>query len=282
MRFRVRHTTTYRYSRPVLLGPHCIRLQPRHDGFQKLDRYHLDIYPAPAGRADGPGLTGFVETHLWFQQPTEVLTLVSSFEARTPDRNPFEFVVTEPDALRLPAAYATGRGLLAPYRRLRRPVAQVSALSLRLAREYDHQTLAFLTAACRHIGEFAPMVREEGAPMSPVETLRAAAGSCRDLTVLFIDLCRVQHLAARFVSGYFRGDDPDARRYLHAWAEVYLPGAGWRGYDPSLGLAVGSDHVAVAASDDPQETLPVTGGFSGERAEARMEWDLNISVTPGL
>ncbi len=283
MRFRVRHATTYRYSRPVTLSPHCVRLHPRHDGFQKVERYQLDVFPVPAGRADGPGLTGFVETHLWFKEPTDVLTLVSSFEALTSEVNPFEFVVTEPGVLRLPAVYGSGRGLLAPYRRLRRPAAPVTALSMRLARESDGQTLPFLAAACRLLGDYTPEVREEGPPLPPVETLRAEAGSCRDLTMLFIDMCRVQNLAARFVSGYFRGQDPDARRYLHAWAEVYLPGAGWRGYDPSLGLATAAGHVAVAASDDPMDTLPVSGGFGAEEgAEARMEWDLNIRVTPDL
>ncbi|MEE2871411.1 MAG: transglutaminase-like domain-containing protein [Candidatus Latescibacterota bacterium] len=89
-------------------------------------------------------------------------------------------------------------------------------------------------------------MRLEGRPMAAAETLARVRGACRDLAVLFIVICRTLGLAARFVSGYRAGAQNQQERYMHAWAEVYLPGAGWRGWDPSLGLAVAGAHVAVA------------------------------------
>ena len=89
-----------------------------------------------------------------------------------------------------------------------------------------------------------------------VEILRDREGSCRDLAVLFCAACRALGLAARFVSGYERDASLQENGDLHAWAEVYLEGAGWRGYDPSRALAVAASHVAVAASSDPLTRLP--------------------------
>ncbi|MFM7576061.1 MAG: transglutaminase-like domain-containing protein, partial [Microcystaceae cyanobacterium] len=90
-------------------------------------------------------------------------------------------------------------------------------------------------------------------------TWRNKRGSCRDLTILFMEVCRTMGLAARFVSGYQEGDQATEDWELHAWAEVYLPGGGWRGYDPTHGLAVSDRHIALVASPNPQDCAPVTG-----------------------
>ena len=94
-------------------------------------------------------------------------------------------------------------------------------------------------------------------------------GACRDFAVLFIDACRCVGLAARFVSGYQDAYRSMGKRDLHAWAEVYLPGAGWRGYDPTRGLAVADHHVAVAAAADPQNAAPVTATYRGRQRRSR-------------
>jgi transglutaminase-like putative cysteine protease len=108
-------------------------------------------------------------------------------------------------------------------------------------------------------------------------TLSTFQGSCRDLAVLFCDLCRVVGIASRFVSGYecASAGQPDA--YMHAWAEVYLPGAGWRGYDPSRGLVVANTHVAVAASFHHDLASPVAGAYTGGSG-ARMDASLRMST----
>ena len=111
-------------------------------------------------------------------------------------------------------------------------------------------------------------------------TLRLATGACRDLAVLFIDSCRAVGLPARFVSGYHCGQAPANRRYLHAWAEVFLPGAGWRGFDPLQGIAVADQHIAVAASAHPRAAAPISGSLNSAATAAHLEVDLRIDRAP--
>ncbi|MBV9488781.1 MAG: transglutaminase family protein, partial [Verrucomicrobia bacterium] len=125
--------------------------------------------------------------------------------------------------------------------------------------------------------EFPRIIREEGAPNSPEVTLKLRTGSCRDVAVLFVETCREAGIAARFVSGYQKGDpDREARRYMHAWAEVFLPGGGWRGYDPTHGLATADHHVAVAATRRPRDATPIQGAFQGAGAESKMDAHVTI------
>jgi transglutaminase-like putative cysteine protease len=106
-------------------------------------------------------------------------------------------------------------------------------------------------------------------------------GSCRDFTVLFMEACRAVGLAARFVSGYEEGDSTVLERDLHAWAEVYIPGGGWRGFDPTHGLAVADRHVALVASAFPQFTAPVTGSTQeGGRVSSRLTTEVRVKRLP--
>lgn len=129
--------------------------------------------------------------------------------------------------------------------------------------------------------DFQQVVRLTGEPLPPGKTLRRKEGACRDLAVLFIDLCRSLGIAARFVSGYKY--DPGAKDSfeLHAWAEVFLPGAGWRGYDPSLGLAVADTHVALASGPGAAEAAAVTGTYRGSEVLSNLTYKVNIeNLTP--
>ena len=114
----------------------------------------------------------------------------------------------------------------------------------------------------RFIGNVRPVVRPHGAALSPEATWGERTGACRDLAPLFNEVCRLVGLPARFVSGYGYSDFLD-ERHLHAWSEVYLPGAGWRGFDPTIGLAVADRHIAVAAARDPEDTAPTSGTYRG-------------------
>jgi transglutaminase-like putative cysteine protease len=105
--------------------------------------------------------------------------------------------------------------------------------------------------------------REQGPPWPAERTLRERRGACRDLAVLFNDVCRFVGFPARFVSGYQVDVPEEARPELHAWSEVYLPGAGWRGFDPSQGLAVADRHVPLAASRTPWMASPTSGTYRG-------------------
>jgi transglutaminase-like putative cysteine protease len=214
----------------------------------------------------------------WFKGETEQLTVISSSEVRVRRRNPFDFIITEDEALKLPAAYEKRPEILEPYRKPQARGGPVVTLARQLARAAQEETLPFLADTAKHLSQFKMIVREDGPPLSARTTLTQRKGACRDLTVLFNELCRCQGLAARFVSGYWRGHGSVARRHLHAWSEVYLPGAGWVGYDPSTGMAVADDHVPLAAARDAKFTAPVEGLFAGNDAEARMTWNLRIET----
>ncbi len=124
-------------------------------------------------------------------------------------------------------------------------------------------------------------VRPEGAAQRPAQTLAAAKGACRDLTVLFMSACRSLGIAARFVSGYqAHAETPDGRRHLHAWAEVFLPGSGWHGFDPMHGLPVTDGHVALCAAPDQAATMPVEGGYYGNGVTSTLDYKVLVTAQP--
>jgi transglutaminase-like putative cysteine protease len=153
---------------------------------------------------------------------------------------------------------------------------------MQLARRTGRNTLAFLDGLNDMLHrDFEREIRQTGLPQPPEVTLERGRGACRDLAVLFITLCRLEGIAARFVSGYqARAETGYPRRYLHAWPEVYLPGGGWRGYDPSHGSAVANTHVAVAAACNAADAAPIEGSFYGAGARSSLEYELDIKTRP--
>jgi len=262
MRYHIHHKTSYTYNQPVFLKPHIVRLRPRSNSWQTLDNFLIKITPQPVGISDINDLDGNSVQKIWFTAPTEQFTLEIDSEIETHIDNPFNFLL-EPWALKLPMDYPTSLfHQLQPY--LRPYSAIPDAIALALAQDILHQekqdTLAFLNALNQHIYKSCSyVVRETGDPWEAGITWRNQTGSCRDLTVLFMEACRAVGLATRFVSGYQEGDLSTDDWELHAWAEVYLPGGGWRGYDPTHGLVVSDRHIALVASANPLYTAPVAG-----------------------
>jgi transglutaminase-like putative cysteine protease len=266
MRFSVVHTTRYRYDAPVFLEPHTFRLCPRQDGAQRVLRHELAISPAPAGRADGLDQDGNVITQAWFTGRVEGIEVRSAFEVETLRDNPFDFLLAREDRL-LPGHSS---GDLPPI---------VREFAASLAAGAGRQTMPFLAALNQTIFRTIRHVfRRDGAPNPPESTLAAHEGSCRDLAVLFCAACRAAGVTARFVSGYERETALQECGEMHAWAEVYLQGGGWRGYDPSRGLAVADSHVAVAAAADPRLAAPVTGTYRGT-ARGAMDFQIAMQVS---
>lgn len=279
MLFEIAHTTVYSYSRAVFLGAHTIRLRPRADFAQQPIGFELAIEPRPAGLSESLDFDGNIVAHAWFEGATETLTIKASSQTSSLERNPFDFILLDPGAEKLPARYAGAAAApAAPYLVRPRASAAVDRWAGSIAQSAGGETLPFLTVLCREIHDAsAYVVREDGDPMAPEETLRGKQGSCRDLAVLFMDACRAEGLAARFVSGYH---DIEAHRdagSMHAWSEVYLPGGGWRGYDPTLGVAVADGHIALAAAADPREAAPVSGSFRGSGALGSLKAKIEIS-----
>lgn len=281
MRFLAVHTTRFRYSEPVFLEPHAVRLRPRSDSAQRLLRYRLEIEPEPSVLSEASDAEGNSLTHAWFSGTTDALTLRSEFDVETLRENPFDYIILDDGAKHLPMSYPDDlRNLLAP------SLACSSAASDRLrdlvasvVDQADRQTLPFLMALNERIfATYTVTIRLHGDPLAADETLRRTHAACRDLAVLFMECCRLAGIASRFVSGYRETRaDPDTR-YMHAWAEVYLPGGGWRGYDPTQGLAVADRHVAVAASASPPLAAPLHGTYRGGTVAAPIEVEISITA----
>jgi transglutaminase-like putative cysteine protease len=195
--------------------------------------------------------------------------------------NPFDYLL-ETGAMELPVRYRPeSRAALAAYQAFDQPPGSVvTEFANEILAGAKRQTIVFLTKLCGWIaGSFQNEIRPEGAPLPPEVTLAKRSGSCRDLAVLFIEACRAVGLAARFVSGYQSALDSDGDRHLHAWAEVFLPGAGWRGYDPGLGLAVADQHVALASGLTPLAAAPSVGTFRGTGVSSNLESQIVIRTT---
>jgi transglutaminase-like putative cysteine protease len=281
MKVIVQHSTVYRYPDAVQLEPHTFRLRPRMTTTQRLLTFQMQILPAPAGATECLDQDGNLSLRAWFTSPTQQLSVRSHFTVELARENPFDFLIRD-ESLNLSLWYPEPLGLaLAPYRTNGLVSATVRQFAETIASNSKWNTLAFLTNLCQQIFlAFRQVTRAEGQPWTSGETLDRMEGSCRDLAVLFCDCCRAVGIAARFVSGYECASAGRADSYMHAWAEVYLPSAGWRGYDPSRGIVVADTHVAVAAALDPTLASPVTGAYLGGW-QSQMEASLDLQVQPG-
>ena len=292
MRYQFPHLTTYEYAQPVRLLPHLVRLRPKSNVTQRVLDYILEVNPDYEKCSAIVDLDGNDLYKIWFpNQFTSTFTLQSTAVVETYRENPFEYLL-EPWAMLLPFDYpAAISALLQPYLGSYfgsyfgrssggDPVAVNVAQEVWQATSGN--TLAFLNHLNQQIYDRSQyVIRETGAPFPAGITWNQKLGSCRDVAVLFMEVCRAIGLAARFVSGYQEGDLNSDDRHLHAWAEVYLPGAGWRGYDPTHGLAVADRHIALVTSALPQETAPISGTVQSERgtsASSEMRYQLTIQA----
>ncbi len=265
MRLRIFHLTTYRYVSPVLLHRHVLRLQPRNDPHQSLRLSRMHISPTTHEQIAFLDLNGNQCIALHFQGETEFLEIESQLDLETFPEASFHL---DPDCQRLPMTYPESLQLQVG------PFLGQSDLSedllhfIQTLTEHNHwDTLNYINDLNNTLSQqIIYMERSTGLPFEPNFTWSEKKGSCRDLAVLFMACCRAMGIAARFVSGYqalaphFKHWSP--QESMHAWAEVYLPGGGWRGFDPSLGEAVGECHIALAAAAIPTGAAPVEGGFS--------------------
>jgi transglutaminase-like putative cysteine protease len=279
MHLTIRHRTLYSYSRPVRLGPQRLRFHPRDDGAQRVLEHRLAISPSPRGRNDHIDLEGNRVAQIWFDAETDRLDIDVTMRVQTLRSDPFDFVL-DPEGVSLPIDHSydvvCARGYL---ERIRADDA-VTAFAAELSLAVDRDTIRFVNRLNHELfDDFRHIHRETGRPQSPAQTLQRRQGACRDLTVLFVDCCRAEGLAARFASGYQRGDLQSERRHLHAWPEVYLPGAGWRGFDPTHGRAIADTHVTIAAAARPEDTMPVSGLFFGEGATSTLQYELLIEAS---
>ena len=266
-RLSISHLTEYRYSTPVSLLPHRLRLRPLESHSLRIEASSLAISPAHSLRWYRDALGNSV-AQVVFSEAAATLRIESELTIALYEDAPLDFILEE-YAVGFPFAYAAGEQIdLAPYcqsvyfdeRALVRDWLDGAGLRLR-----PLETFALLARLNALISTtFAYQVREAEGVQSPATTLAAGTGSCRDFAALFIEACRYLGLAARFVSGYLHmPDDESGNAATHAWAEVYLPGPGWKGFDPTSGVVTGNQHIPVAVARHPEAVPPVSGSYIG-------------------
>ncbi|MFH0709264.1 MAG: transglutaminase family protein [Pseudomonadota bacterium] len=278
-RYKIIHRTYYNYSANVMLGAHNLLLRPREDYELRIESFTLKTIPESniLWHRDVEGNSVAIAS---FDLPTNQLLIESEVIIQQFNEDPLDFLVSD-YAISYPFSYREDEQiLLSPYMELPEQetinavhewisnfwkpdeTIQTYTLLQRIA-EYIYQTLLY-------------KVREEPGVQSATQTLSYGTGSCRDFALLFMEAVRCLGLASRFVSGYLYAPLMSEIGSTHAWAEVYLPGAGWKGFDPTIGKIAGSDHIAVAVARLAEAVPPIAGSFVGT-ADSTMDVGVWVS-----
>ena len=300
------HKTDYKYDRLVNLGPQVVRLRPAPHSRTRILSYSLKVLPEKHFLNWVQDPQSNYAARLVFDQPTREFCVEVDLVAEMSVLNPFDFFL-EPQAEKFPFAYDPAlENELAPFQRKcwmeSKFTAYLAAIRKDLLGETQRRTqkerleipekdklrtIDFLVGINQRLWKDVKYtIRLEPGVQSPEVTLEKLSGSCRDSAWLLCQLFRHCGLAARFVSGYLIQLKPDVKALdgpsgaemdftdLHAWTEVYLPGGGWIGLDPTSGLLAGEGHIPLACTPDPTSAAPISGAVD----ECECEFSHEMSV----
>ena len=281
------HVTHYTYDRPVQLGPQVIRLRPAPHSRSRILSYSLTVEPAEHFINWQQDPFANYQARLVFPKKTTAFKVTVDLVTEMAVFNPFDFFV-EPSATQAPFEYAPAlQEELQSYLDLGQPgpLFEKYLASLDLKKRHTNDFLVYVNQQLHK--DIRYTIRMEPGVQTPEETLQLQSGSCRDTAWLLVQLFRHIGIAARFVSGYLIQLAPDVKSLdgpsgtevdftdLHAWCEVYLPGAGWIGLDPTSGLLAGEGHIPLACTPQPSAAAPIEGLMD----EAEVEFAHEMSVT---
>ncbi|MEY4448347.1 MAG: hypothetical protein RLZZ433_1362 [Pseudomonadota bacterium] len=281
------HVTHYRYDRPVQLGPQVIRLRPAPHSRSRILSYSLRIEPAEHFINWQQDPFANYQARLVFPKKTTEFKVTVDLVTEMAVFNPFDFFL-EPSAEEVPLTYAPElKEELAAYLD-KLPKTTLFKKYLTTLNRSRQRTIDFLVQINQRVySDINYLIRMEPGVQTPEDTLRLKSGSCRDSAWLLVQLMRHMGLAARFVSGYLIQLSPDVKSLdgpsgtevdftdLHAWCEVYLPGAGWVGLDPTSGLLAGEGHIPLACTPQPSGAAPIEGLMD----EAEVEFSHEMAIT---
>lgn len=281
------HVTHYKYDRPVNLGPQVVRLRPAPHCRSKLISYSLRVEPVKHFINWQQDPFANFQARLVFPEPTREFKVTVDLVVEMAVYNPFDFFL-EPSADKFPFEYEPMVAQeLAPYLAVEPLTPLVKAYLEKIDRT-PRATIDFLVALNQQLQhDVKYLIRMEPGVQTPEQTLQLASGSCRDSGWLLVQLLRRLGLAARFVSGYLIQLKSDVKALdgpsgtevdftdLHAWCEVYLPGAGWIGLDPTSGLLAGEGHIPLACTPQPSGAAPIEGLVD----DAEVEFSHHMQVT---
>jgi transglutaminase-like putative cysteine protease len=260
----IRYETEYSYEEPVGFSPHDIRLFPRTGRFVRVRSLNFATRPEATIRFAQDVFDNTVAS-CYFPDRSPQLHLQLKMELELEERDPFHFLL-ESYAVDLPFVYDESlRAVLEPYRKRRSPGELKIGAWIPPNEQNRRGTVSTLVELNQTMHECIGYERrEKGVARDPVETLRAGRGACRDVALLLAETLRDMKLAARLVSGYLRESDSEKRRAegsLHAWTEVFLPGAGWVGLDPTNGIFCNHNFIAAAVGLSPADITPISGAY---------------------
>jgi uncharacterized protein (DUF2126 family)/transglutaminase-like putative cysteine protease len=280
------HVTHYRYDRLVTLSPQIVRLRPAPHTRTRILSYSLRVEPEEHFVNWQQDPEGNYLARLAFPDKTREMRITVDLVAEMSVYNPFDFFL-EPYAQQFPFVYEPGEQReLAPYLARVAPGRLFSGYLESIVRNHKSVVDFLVDLNMRLSVDVRYLIRMQPGVQTPEETLQEACGSCRDSAWLLVQLLRHLGLAARFVSGYLIQLTPDVKSLdgpsgpvadftdLHAWCEVYLPGAGWIGLDPTSGLLAGEGHIPLACTPEPSAAAPVTGLVE----ESEVEFEHTMSV----
>ncbi len=280
MDLEISHKTRFDYDREVEPKLHLVFLRPRENPLLEVRDFRLEFTPAAEVQWMRDDLDNLPAT-IRFLSPARVVEIQSRFSVVTSDAPPFEFLVRD-YARSFPFVYEPlhsfnlGIYLLPPAPSTQKLLK--SWLEQRLATQ-PGDTVAWLFELSRLLFKSIAYERRDAPGIrDSATTLALGTGACRDLAVLFVEIARTYGLAARFVSGYlFDVTRPGEGGDMHAWAEVFLPGAGWRGVDPTHGIFCDNVYVPVAHAVVAESVSPVQGSyFSQVPAQARLTAEVSV------